>query len=200
MFGALINCPIWAGRSERFTCCWGQLGNMAGVALAVPLAARIGKKGAFAAAMGAAAVLSLFFFRLEPSELGWLFALQALVSVAAGVVLPLLWSMYADIVDYEEYRSGRRPTGLIFSSSSMSQKLGWALGGAVTGWLLAAFGYDQSAAVQSGEAIAGVRLMMSWFPAAGCLLAAAAVLFYPLGEKRMERITTELNLRRKTNE
>ena len=98
--------------------------------------------------------------------------------------------MYADIVDYEEYRSGRRPTGLIFSSSSMSQKLGWALGGAVTGWLLAAFGYDQSAAVQSGEAIAGVRLMMSWFPAAGCLLAAAAVLFYPLGEKRMERITT----------
>ena len=81
---------------------------MAGVALAVPLAARIGKKGAFAAAMGAAAVLSLFFFRLEPSELGWLFALQALVSVAAGVVLPLLWSMYADIVDYEEYRSGRR--------------------------------------------------------------------------------------------
>ena len=151
----------------------GQLGNMAGVALAVPLAARIGKKGAFAAAMGAAAVLSLFFFRLEPSELGWLFALQALVSVAAG---------------------------LIFSSSSMSQKLGWALGGAVTGWLLAAFGYDQSAAVQSGEAIAGVRLMMSWFPAAGCLLAAAAVLFYPLGEKRMERITTELNLRRKTNE
>jgi len=27
-----------------------------------------------------------------------------------------------------------------------------------------------------------------------------AVLFYPLGEKRMERITTELALRRKTNE
>ena len=104
------------------------------------------------------------------------------------------------IVDYEEYRSGRRPTGLILSSSSMSQKLGWALGGAVTGWLLAAFGYDQSAAVQSGEAIAGVRLMMSWLPAAGCLVAVVAVLFYPLGEKRMERITTELALRRKTNE
>ena len=79
----------------------------------MPLAARIGKEGAFAAAMGSAAVLSLFFFRLEPSELGWLFALQALVSVAAGVVLPLLWSIYADIVDYEEYRSGRRPSGLI---------------------------------------------------------------------------------------
>ena len=178
----------------------GQLGNMAGVALAVPLAARIGKKGTFAAAMGVAAVLSVFFFRLKPSDLEWVFVLQALVSVAAGIVLPLLWSMYADIVDYEEYRSGRRPTGLILSSSSMSQKLGWALGGAVTGWLLAAFGYDQSAAAQSGGAIEGVRLMMSWLPAAGCLLAAGAVLFYPLGEKRMTRIASELALRRKTNE
>lgn len=177
----------------------GQLGNMAGVALAVPLAGRLGKKGAFAAAMGAAAVLSVFFFRLEPTAWGWLFTLQALVSVAAGVVLPLLWSMYADIVDYEELRSGRRPTGLILSSSSMSQKMGWALGGAVTGWLLGAFGYDQTAAVQGVEAITGVRLMMSWLPAAGCLVAAAAVLFYPLGEKQMNRISSELLRRRETN-
>lgn len=178
----------------------GQLGNMAGVALAVPLAARIGKKNAFAAAMVAAGVLSIFFFRLEPGDFGWLFGLQAVVSVAAGVVLPLLWSMYADIVDFEESRSGRRPTGLILSSSSMSQKMGWALGGAVTGWLLAAFGYDQSAAAQSMEAIAGVRLMMSWLPAAGCLLAVGAVLCYPLGEKRMAEITMELDRRRTAKE
>lgn len=176
----------------------GQVGNMAGVALAAPLAARFGKKGAFAAAMGAAGISSVFFFRLEPAAWEGLFALQALVSVAAGVVLPLLWSMYADIVDYEELRSGRRPTGLILSSSSMSQKMGWALGGAVTGWLLGAFGYDQTAAVQSVEAIAGVRLMMSWLPAAGCLVAAAAVLCYPLGEKRMHRIAGELARRRET--
>lgn len=178
----------------------GQLGNMAGVALAVPLAGRMGKKRAFAAAMCFAAVGSLLFFRLGPADLGRLFALQIAVSVAAGVVLPLLWSMYADIVDYEEYRSGRRPTGLILSSSSMSQKLGWALGGAVTGWLLAAFGYDSDAAVQSAGAVEGLRLMMSWLPAAGCLLAAAAVMGFPLDEKRMKNIASELELRRKTNE
>lgn len=175
----------------------GQLGNMAGVALAVPLASRFGKKSAFALAMATAAVLSVLFFGLRPDELGWLFALQALTSIAAGVVLPLLWSMYADIVDYEEFRSGRRPTGLILSSSSMSQKLGWAFGGAVTGWLLTAFHYDQSAAVQSADAVYGVRLMMSWLPAAGSLLATAAILLYPLNEKRMNRIADALNQRRK---
>lgn len=175
----------------------GQLGNMAGVALAVPLASRFGKKSAFALAMATAAVLSALFFGLRPDELGWLFALQALTSIAAGVVLPLLWSMYADIVDYEEFRSGRRPTGLILSSSSMSQKLGWAFGGAVTGWLLTAFHYDQSATVQSADAVYGVRLMMSWLPAAGSLLATAAILLYPLNEKRMNRIADALNQRRK---
>lgn len=45
--------------------------------------------------------------------------------------------MYADCADYSELKTGNRATGLIFSSSSMSQKFGWAIGSAVTGWLLA---------------------------------------------------------------
>ncbi|MDE6779625.1 MAG: MFS transporter [Alistipes sp.] len=178
----------------------GQAGNMAGVALAVPLASRIGKKGAFAAAMGIAAVLSVMFFRLSPDDTAALMSLQLAVSVAAGAVLPLLWSMYADTADYEEHRSGRRPTGLILSSSSMSQKIGWAVGGAVTGWLLTAFGYDQTAAEQSVEAVRGVRLMLSWLPAAACIAAIAAIASYPLGEKRMSVISSELARRRAEND
>lgn len=61
----------------------------------------------------------------------------------------------------------------------MSQKLGWALGGALTGWLLGAIGYDQNAAVQSADAIWGVKLMMSWLPAISCVLAVVAVVLRP---------------------
>ena len=75
------------------------------------------------------------------------------ISICDGYVLPLLWSMYADIVDYKELRTGRREKGLIFSSSSMSQKMGWAFGAALTGWLLAAFGYNQDAVIQPERAI-----------------------------------------------
>lgn len=177
----------------------GQAGNMAGVTLAVPLASRIGKKGAFAAAMGVAAVLSVLFFYLSPDDTAKLMLLQLAVSIAAGAVLPLLWSMYADTADYEEHRSGRRPTGLILSSSSMSQKIGWAVGGAVTGWLLTAFGYDQTVAEQSLEAVRGVRLMLSWLPAAACVVAVAVIATYPLGEKRMNTISSELAARRQAN-
>lgn len=174
----------------------GQAANMLGVALAAPLSNRFGKKVTYMVAMGIAAVLSVFFFNLGKGQIIELMVLQALVSVCAGYVLPLLWSMYADIVDHQELKTGRRATGLIFSSSSMSQKMGWALGAALTGWLLAGFGYSQDVAVQSESAIYGVRLMISWIPAASCLLALIGMAFYPLSEKKVYAISKELDERR----
>lgn len=174
----------------------GQAANMVGVALAAPLSNKFGKKKTYMTAMAIAAVLSVFFFTLTPEDITLILILQALISVCAGYVLPLLWSMYADIVDHQELKTGRRATGLIFSSSSMSQKMGWALGAALTGWLLASFGYDQDAATQSEHAIYGVRLMISWLPAISCVLAVVGMAFYPLSEKKVKEVTAELEARR----
>jgi GPH family glycoside/pentoside/hexuronide:cation symporter len=177
----------------------GQAANMIGVALAAPLSNRYGKKKTYMIAMGAAAILSVFFFFLAPHQIALIMTLQVLISICAGYVLPLLWSMYADIVDHQELKTNRRATGLIFSSSSMSQKMGWAFGAALSGWLLAWFGYDQMAAVQSDSAIFGVRLMLSWLPAIGCILAVVGMMFYPLSEKRVKEIANELEMRRTAN-
>lgn len=174
----------------------GQAANMIGVALAAPLSNRYGKKKTYMVAMAAAAVLSACFFMLSADQVVAILVLQVLISICAGYVFPLLWSMYADIVDHQELITGRRATGLIFSSSSMSQKMGWALGSAMTGWLLAWFGYNQDAAVQTEHAVLGVRLMMSWLPAISCVLAVVGMMFYPLSEKKVKDITTELDRRR----
>ncbi len=179
----------------------GEIANMLGVVLAVPLSKRFGKKQAYVGSMLVAAMLTAAFFFVPATAAGYwtMLGLQVLISVAAGVVLPLLWSMYADVADYSELRHGRASTGLIFSSSSMAQKFGGALGSALILWLLASFGYDTGAeAVQSEGAITGVRLLMSWIPAAGCLIAAAAMMFFPLGETRMADIERELGELRKS--
>ena len=178
----------------------GEIANMLGVVLAVPLSARFGKKSTYIGAMVVSAALSVVFFFVPATAGGYwtMLALQIVISVAAGITFPLLWSMYADVADYSELRHGRASTGLIFSSSSMAQKFGGAFGSALILWLLAAFGYDTAAdAVQSGQAVTGTRLLMSWIPAAGCLIAAAAMIFFPLGEKRMADIELELGKRRK---
>ena len=122
-------------------------------------------------------------------------ALQAIISMCAGIVSPLLWSMYADISDYSEWKTGRRATGLIFSSSSMTQKLGWTLGGSLTGWLLFYFGFEANT-IQSESALTGICLMMSILPAIATGISALFISHYPLSEKRLSQISADLDSRR----
>ena len=173
----------------------GQAANIIGVVLAKPVSDRIGKKNTFLYAMILAGVLSIIFNSFGRDDFWLVFGFQFLISICAGSVFPLLWSMYADIADYSEWQTGRRATGLIFSSSSMSQKLGWTLGGAITGWLLAYWGF-QANAEQTTEAQVGIRLMMSIIPAAGAFLSAAFIVFYKLSDKMMLSVSDELSKRR----
>ena len=173
----------------------GEVCNMIGVALAVPLAAKLGKKATYMLSFASLIVLSILFFYVPVSGSGywWMLVLQVLVSICTGVLFPMVWSMYADVSDFAENRDGSASTGLIFSSSSMAQKFGGAFGGAAVMWLLAAFGYDTTAgAVQTPEAINGLKLLMSWIPAAVAALAVVIVFFYPLTREKMEKIQAEL--------
>lgn len=173
----------------------GQAANLAGVILAPVLSEKYGKKRTYMIATALAAVFSAIFF-FVPNHIGWILFMQAIISVCAGYVLPLLWSMFADIVDYQELTTGRRTSGLIFSSSSMSQKLGWALGSALTGWILFIFNYEPHLAQQSMETIFGERLMISLLPAFCCILAFIGMSFYPLNEKKVKEISEALNQKR----
>ncbi|HLR37789.1 MAG TPA: MFS transporter [Chitinophagaceae bacterium] len=174
----------------------GQAANIIGVVLAPKLSEKYGKKNTFLIAVLSAGVFSIVFYFI-PNNITWIMLFQTIISICAGYVLPLLWSMFADIVDYHELTTGRRTSGLIFSSSSMSQKLGWALGSALTGWVLFLFSYDHDLIQQSAKTILGERLMISILPAACCLLAFIGMLFYPLTEKRVDQIGEQLNRQRK---
>lgn len=173
----------------------GQASNIIGVILAAPVSNRFGKKYTYMGAMAIATVLSIVFYWLGNTDLVLIFVLQVLISICAGSVFPLLWSMYADCADYSELNTGNRATGLIFSSSSMSQKLGWAIGTAMTGWLLAYFGFEANR-VQSAETISGIKMFLSIFPAIGTVLSVIFIYFYPLTEAKLKDITSELELKR----
>lgn len=173
----------------------GQAANLIGVMAAPSISAKYGKKKTYMIAILLAGLLSIVFYFI-PNNIVWILALQFLISIFAGYVLPLLWSMFADIVDHQELLTGRRATGLIFSSSSMSQKLGWALGAALSGWILAWFNYIPDAVTQSADTIFGEKLMISLLPAACCVLAFLGMFFYPLSDKKVKEISEKLNSRR----
>ena len=124
--------------------------------------------------------------------------LQVLISILTGIMSPLVWSMYADVSDYAELKFRTASTGLIFSSSSMAQKFGGAIGGAAVLWLLSAFGYvtdaDQLSAgvVQPDAALECLRWMMSFIPAAVAGLSVLVVSFYPLTTEVINDISEKL--------
>ena len=166
--------------------------NIVGVILAKPIAAKLGKKNTFSWAALISAFLSAVFFFIQADQIVMIFGLNVLMGISAGIILPIGWSIYADIADYSEWKTGRRATGLVFSSSSMSQKFGWTIGGAFSGWLLAAFGYEANVE-QSEQALLGIRLMVSVIAAAGALGSFAFMRFYMLDESYMKKVKSELD-------
>ncbi len=179
----------------------GEIANMAGVAIATPITFKLGKKNTFLYSLFAIMVLcSAFYFVPVDTTAGYwaLLLLQIATGIFTGIISPLVWSMYADISDYAELKFKTSSTGLIFSSSSMAQKFGGAFGTSAVLWLLAVFGFNTAeGAVQTPEALEGLRYLISWIPAGIAGISAIFVFAYPLTTKRMKEINEQLKIERR---
>lgn len=180
----------------------GEVANMAGVAMTPFITGKIGKKTTFMSCLVLLIVLSSAFFFVPLTSAGYwmMMVLQVLISILTGIISPLVWSMYADIADYAELKFKTVSTGLIFSSSSMAQKFGGAIGGSAVTAILAAVGFSTEAgAVQTESALIWVRALMSFVPAAVALISLLFLLFYPLTTRKMNSIQAELEKQRNDN-
>lgn len=177
----------------------GEISQLVGVVVTVPISEKIGKKATFIAVLVAITVFAAAVALLPetPAGMWMLMAAQILICIAIGISSPLLWSMFADVADYSEYKNGSASTGLIFSSSSMAQKFGAAFGSAIVLWVLMAFGYDNAKdAVQTPEALATIKALISWIPAVGSAVGVLIMAFYPLTDRKMSEIREGLKARR----
>lgn len=176
----------------------GQISAFIGVLMVSWVAKKIGKKKAFIYIFSIAIVSTAAIYFLKPDQIGLLFLLQITGSITGGPLSVLIWAMYADTADYNEWKRGRRTTGLIFSASTMSQKFGWALGAWVALNLMAQIGFQPNAQ-QTSESLNGLILLFSLIPAGFGVLATLIVLTYPISDKQIAEIGAELELRRKAN-
>ena len=129
-----------------------------------------------------------------PKEIIWMFALNILISIALGFKAPITWSMYADVSDYNEWKNGRRATGMTFAATTFSQKLGSAGGSFLMLSVLAIMGY-QAGKMQDGASLDGIVYMQTLVPGLFALLTAFALVFYNLTDKKLEQIQQELKAR-----
>ncbi len=177
----------------------GTIASLTGAFLIQYAAKKYGKKSSFIFLIVMGSVFTVLTYYVKPDQLFTMFALQTLLQLFTGPLSPLLWAMYTDSADYSEWKTGRRATGLVLSASVFSLKFGWAIGSAITGWILAYFGF-QSNVLQNAEAQDGIRLLISYIPTIGLVLAGITMLFYQLNEKTLKQITSDLEQRRRSKQ
>lgn len=171
----------------------GEVANMVGVAVAAPIARGLGKKGTFLFGLIGLALSSAVFYFVPLDAYLLMLLLQVVFCVITGIMSPLVWSMYADVSDYAELELHTASTGLIFSSSSMAQKFGNSLGAGSVMMMLVFVGYSTTpGAVQTPDAIDGLRAIISFAPAVVAALSFVFIAFYPLGKQRMHDINLRL--------
>lgn len=173
----------------------GSLASIAGIYAIQFLPASWGKKLPYLVTIGLSGVFSVMSYWVGPKDYVAMFVIQILINFFIGPPNSMLWAMYADAADYSEYKTGRRATGLIFSASGMSQKLGWTIASSIGLYILGFYSF-QANVEQSADTLRGINLLVSMIPAACCLLAAAIMIFYPLSVKRMREIEDALKAKR----
>ena len=174
----------------------GQISSFIGVLMVAWFAKIIGKKKAFVTLFIIAIFSTGILYFLTAEQLGLIFFFQITGSMTGGPLSVLIWAMYADTADYGEWKRGRRATGLIFSASTMSQKFGWAFGAYLALNLMSQLGFKPNEA-QSAESLRGLLLLFSLIPAGMGILSTVISIIYPLNDKRVKVIETELIERRK---
>lgn len=164
------------------------------------LANRYGKKNVFVVCLTLTSVFTAMFFIPGKSDIGMMFVLNFLKSLAYAPTVPLLWAMMADVADHSEYVNYRRATGLTFAGVVFALKAGLGIGGAILGFLLTGFGYVSGGDVveQSERAIDGIVLSSSLIPAATFFVGVIALWFYPITKSFNVKMQAELSERRKS--
>jgi glycoside/pentoside/hexuronide:cation symporter, GPH family len=174
----------------------GSLVQIIGILFSKPLADRFGKKAVFLVGMTVTTIATILVFFAPPTSVGFLMALNILWSLGWGPTIPLLWVMIADVADYSEWKNNRRATGFMFAGILFALKAGLSLGGALSAWIIAAYGYVPNVA-QSDHALLGIRLGSSVYAAIPFVLGLLCLAVYPIGKELNLRIEKELAERRK---
>ena len=114
----------------------------------------------------------------------------AFTAVSTIGIAPLQGDLNALIASCSEYTTmttGHRLEGMMYSCSSLGIKIGGALGTAISGWLLAAAGYVENAAVQTSSAINMLNFLYLWMPVILCAAVGFLLVFLRV-EKANEKL------------
>jgi GPH family glycoside/pentoside/hexuronide:cation symporter len=128
---------------------------------------------------------TLFF--IPPQAVELVVAIFFLMGISSSTGLVILPSMGADVIDYDEFLTGKRREAQFGSFWAIMPKFVAIPGAAVPLAILSWVGYVPNQ-VQSPEVVLSIRLMLGVFPAAFNIAAIVVLLRYPISQIVHEKI------------
>ncbi len=177
----------------------GTFGMLAGVFLATPVKKYFGKKPILITLTLASVIVGAAFNWLPQDNFVLLGIMNFIWSILAGAMPVFLFAMFADVADYHEWKFKIRATGLVTAGIMFAIKMGVAVGGFLGLHFLGQFGYAKDAPI-TPEIISGIKVLFSIVPAAFLLVCGILLFFYPVTEKMLATIETELQERKNTGD
>ena len=118
-----------------------------------------------------------------------------LLGLGGGCGSVIAPSIQADVIDYDEYRTGERKEGAYFSAWNFVFKLAYGFTLMLTGYVLQLSGFEPNVE-QSDEVKFALRCLYGAFPFACYVGGAALISRFSLDEDAYDRIRSELNARK----
>lgn len=153
----------------------------------------------------AGGVIMLIFPTIANADIGLIIYVVGLVffGMGLGVYTCVSWALMADAIDYNEWKTGKREEGVVYSLHSFFRKLAQGVGPSIVLVLMGVLGYVSELGTE-GQSLATAQ-NMCWL-VAGLYLFSALVQFvgvtfiYNLDKKTLAKMTDELSARHSEEE
>lgn len=182
-----------------------SIGQTAAVLLVAPfvktLTTKFGKKEMSIVGLTIASAAYFVLFFLKDIDAMTFVYIAFVGNIGYALFNTVIWAFVTDVIDYQEYLTGLREDGTVYSVYSFARKVGQAIAGGIGGFALAAVGYDSTREIQTQEALNGIHTLATLIPAVvylACLL--ILVFFYPLTKKRLAEMVENLAAKRAAKE
>jgi GPH family glycoside/pentoside/hexuronide:cation symporter len=175
----------------------GTIGMLTGVLLSTPVKKYFDRKHVIVFLSLVTVVINGAFYWLPHDNFVLLAVMNFIWSLFAGAMPVFIFAMFADVADYHAWKFNKRATGLVTAGIMFAIKVGVAVGGFLGLYFLGLFGYSKGG-TNTPEVINGIKLLLSIIPAAFILVCGILLYFYPINDKLLLQIETDLKERKKS--
>jgi GPH family glycoside/pentoside/hexuronide:cation symporter len=160
----------------------------------IRLSRSVGKRNLWIFSMSMMSIAFCGLFFVGPGDVALVCALGVLAGIGGGCGQVVGPSIQADVIDFDDYRTGERKEGMYFAVWHFVRKSAHGIAAMLTGALLSAVGYEPNAE-QGESARLGLRLLFGVVPGGTFALGTLLFLRFRLNEAEHVAIRRELDAR-----